>query len=97
VTAAHIPDGLDWKAFNAQLRNRGAIVAGGQGKLAGKVFRVGHLGAVTVDDILGLMATLEEVSLEFGRDVVPGRAVSEAERAAVTAHGLAGHAGVAAR
>jgi aspartate aminotransferase-like enzyme len=97
VTAAHIPDGLDWKAFNAQLRERGAIVAGGQGKLAGKVFRVGHLGAVTVDDILGLMATLEEVSLEFGRDVVHGRAVSEAERAAVTTHGLAGHAGVAAR
>jgi aspartate aminotransferase-like enzyme len=96
VTAAHIPEGLDWKAFNAALRARGAIVAGGQGKLAGKVFRVGHLGAVAVDDILGLMATLEEVSIEFGRDVLPGRAVGDAERAAVEAHGL--HAGaVAAR
>ncbi len=88
VTAAHIPEGLDWKAFNAELRTRGAIVAGGQGKLTGKVFRVGHLGAVAVDDILGLMATLEEVSIQFGRDVVPGRAVAEAERAAVAAHGL---------
>jgi aspartate aminotransferase-like enzyme len=96
VTAAHIPEGLDWKAFNAELRARGAIVAGGQGKLTGKVFRVGHLGAVTVDDILGLMATLEEVSIQFGRDVEPGRAVAEAERAAVEAHGI--HAGaVAAR
>lgn len=88
VTAAHIPEGLDWKAFNAELRARGAIVAGGQGKLTGKVFRVGHLGSVTVDDILGLMATLEEASLQFGRDIVAGRAVAEAERAAVESHGL---------
>ena len=94
VTAAHIPDGLDWKAFNAELRGRGLVVAGGQGKLTGKVFRVGHLGAVSVDDILGAMATLEEVSLQFGREVVPGRAVAEAERAAVEAHGL--HAGAVA-
>ena len=87
VTAAHVPEGLEWKAFNGRLRERGAVIAGGQGKLSGKVFRVGHLGAVSVDDILGLMATLEEVSIELGRDVVPGRAVSEAERAAVAAHG----------
>ncbi len=94
VTAARVPEGLDWKAFNAELRARGAVIAGGQGKLAGKIFRVGHLGAVAVDDILGLMATLEEVSLQFGRDVTPGRAVAEAERAAVDAHGI--HGGVAA-
>jgi aspartate aminotransferase-like enzyme len=91
VTAAHIPEGLDWKAFNGRLRAQGVVIAGGQGKLAGKVFRVGHLGAVSLDDILGLMATLEEVAIEFGRDVVPGRAVSEAERASVQAQGL--HAG----
>ena len=83
VTAAHIPDGLDWKAFNAELRSRGLVVAGGQGKLTGKVFRVGHLGAVSVDDILSCMATLEEVSLAFGREIQPGRAVAAAERAAV--------------
>jgi aspartate aminotransferase-like enzyme len=95
VTAARIPEGLDWKAFNAALRARGTVIAGGQGKLAGKVFRVGHLGEVSVDDILGLMATLEEVSLEFGREVEPGRAVAEAERAAVAAHGIT--AGASAR
>ena len=93
VTAARIPDGLDWKAFNAELRGRGLVVAGGQGKLTGKVFRVGHLGAVAVDDILGAMATLEEVSIQFGRDVVPGRAVEAAERAAVAAHRVGAAAG----
>src|SRR5215212_4202126 len=90
VTAARIPDGLEWKVFNASLRARGAVVAGGQGKLTGKVFRVGHLGAVTVEDILGLMATLEEASLEHGRDIEPGRGVGAAERAAHDATRLAG-------
>lgn len=83
VTAARIPDGLDWKSFNAELRARGAVVAGGQGKLAGKVFRVGHLGAVSIGDILELMVTLEEVSSQFGREVTPGRAVAAAEEAAI--------------
>ncbi|HEY2915727.1 MAG TPA: aminotransferase class V-fold PLP-dependent enzyme, partial [Candidatus Limnocylindrales bacterium] len=83
VTAAHIPDGLDWKAFNAELRSRGLVLAGGQGKLTGKVFRVGHLGAVTVDDILACIATMEQVSLDFGREVEAGHAVAAAEQAAV--------------
>jgi aspartate aminotransferase-like enzyme len=81
VTAAHIPEGLDWKPFNAELRAAGLVLAGGQGKLTGKVFRVGHLGAVTIDDILSLAATLEEASLRFGRAVEPGRALEAAERA----------------
>jgi aspartate aminotransferase-like enzyme len=88
VTAARMPDGLEWKPFNAELRARGAVVAGGQGKLAGKVFRVGHLGAVSIGDILELMVTLEEVSTQFGREVTPGRAVAAAEEAALAAEGL---------
>jgi len=93
VTAAKIPEGFEWKPFNTELKARGLVVAGGQGKLTGKVFRVGHLGAVSVDDILGAMATLEEVSIQFGRDVVPGHAVEAAERAAVAAHGAGAAAG----
>ena len=83
VTAAHIPDGLDWKPFNGEVRRRGVVVAGGQGKLAGKVFRVGHLGSVILDEILGTIATLEEALLASGRSVDVGAAVAAAQRAAV--------------
>ena len=31
----------------------GLVLAGGQGKLAGKIFRLGHLGSVTVEEDLG--------------------------------------------
>jgi aspartate aminotransferase-like enzyme len=88
VTAGWIPEDLDWKPFNADLRRRGLVVAGGQGKVTGKVFRIGHLGSVTVDEIIGAMATLEAALLAAGRDVEPGEAVAAAQRAALEAMGV---------
>jgi aspartate aminotransferase-like enzyme len=85
VTAAHIPHGLDWKAFNADLRRRGLILAGGQGRLAGKVFRVGHLGSVSVDEIVDAMETIETVSIAYGRTIEKGAAGAAARRAAAEA------------
>jgi aspartate aminotransferase-like enzyme len=83
VTAARIPDDVDWKAFNGGLKQRGLVVAGGQGPLTGKIFRIGHLGSVTLEAILGAIGTLEEVSLAAGRDVDPGAAVGAAQAAAI--------------
>ena len=88
VTSVHVPDDLDWKAFNAEVKRRGVVLAGGQGKLTGKIFRLGHLGSVTVEEILGAIGTLEHVSLLQGRDVMPGAAVGAAQRAALAAYGL---------
>src|SRR6476661_1851666 len=83
VTAAVVPDDLDWKSFNGELKRRGLVLAGGQGKLSGKIFRLGHLGSVTIDEILGVIAVLERVSLEQGRPIEPGRAVAAAQAAAL--------------
>jgi aspartate aminotransferase-like enzyme len=88
VTAAHVPAELDWKAFNRGLKARGLVLAGGQGKLTGKIFRLGHLGSVTLDEILGAISTLEIVSLAHGRNVEPGVAVGAAQRAALTQMGI---------
>ena len=83
VTAAKLPEGHDWKAFNGAIKGHGVILAGGQGKLAGKIFRLGHLGSVTVDEILGAIAVLERVAVEQGRRIEPGRAVGAAQAAAL--------------
>jgi aspartate aminotransferase-like enzyme len=80
VTAAWIPGDLDWKAFNGALKRRGLVLAGGQGKLKGKIFRLGHLGSVTTDDILSALGTLEAALAELGRDVTPGVAVTAAQQ-----------------
>ena len=90
VTAARIPDGLDWSAFNKALKARGLVLAGGQGKLKGKIFRLGHLGSVTTDEVLAAIGVIEAVAVEHGLTVEPGSAVAAAQRALV-----ASHAGVA--
>ena len=85
VTAAVIPEGLDWKAFNGEIKRRDLVLAGGQSKLTGKVFRVGHLGSVTLGEILEAIETIEAVSLAWGREIEAGKAVAAAERAAAGA------------
>ena len=85
VTAAWIPDSLDWKAFNGTLKKHGLVLAGGQGKLKGKIFRLGHLGSVTTDDILAAIGVLEIAAIEQGLEVQPGAAVAAAQQALVAA------------
>ena len=89
VTGAWIPEDLDWKTFNGKLRKYGLIVAGGQGALKGKIFRIGHLGHVTVPNILNAIAVLEQTLLELDRPVTPGAAVAAAQVAALEALGVA--------
>jgi aspartate aminotransferase-like enzyme len=84
VTAAWLPDGLEWSAFGAALRARGLVLAGGQGKWTGRILRVGHMGDVAwpeIDDALRVMAEALE---ELGRSV-NGEAAREAGRAAFAA------------
>jgi aspartate aminotransferase-like enzyme len=89
VTCVRIPEGVEWKALNGAVKKRGVVLAGGQGKLSGQVFRVGHLGSVTVEEILGTIAALEAVTIEQGRDVEPGSAVAAAQAAALASRGIA--------
>ncbi|MGA3030822.1 MAG: alanine--glyoxylate aminotransferase family protein [Candidatus Limnocylindrales bacterium] len=95
VTGAWIPEDLDWKAFNGKLRKLGLIVAGGQGNLKGKIFRIGHLGHVTVPNILNAMAVLEQALIELGRPVRPGAAVEAAQVAALESLGIVVAEGIA--
>jgi aspartate aminotransferase-like enzyme len=52
VTAINSPDGIDSKKLVEIVREEhGIVLAGGQASLAGKIFRIGHLGFVTEADI----------------------------------------------
>ncbi len=87
VTSALPPAGLDVAALRKLLDEKyGVVIAGGQGKMTGKMVRVGHLGAVAEGDIVQVIWALEQALDEL--DVAPadGRGV-----AAVTnsMHGVA--------
>jgi aspartate aminotransferase-like enzyme len=44
VTAVNVPEGIGWAEFDARLRKRGLVAGGSYGPIAGKVFRLGHMG-----------------------------------------------------
>jgi aspartate aminotransferase-like enzyme len=87
VTAARIPEELTWKPLNEAVKRRGVVLAGGQGKLSGLIFRVGHLGSVTLDEIRGAIVALEEASIELGRAVEPGAGSAAVDRTVASATG----------
>ncbi len=79
MTAAFIPDGIDGRAFLQRLLDRfGIKLAGGQGPLKGRIFRIAHMGLVDELDILSTLAALEQVLVEFRRDVKLGAGVAAA-------------------
>jgi aspartate aminotransferase-like enzyme len=45
VTAAKVPEGVSWEDFDRRLRAEGMVVGGSYGPMAGKVFRMGHMGS----------------------------------------------------
>ena len=45
VTAFYVPEGWTWEAFDAALRARGLAAGGNYDSLAGRVFRIGHMGS----------------------------------------------------
>jgi len=53
VTAAKIPPGWTWPDLDRGLRARGMVVGGSYGPLAGKVFRIGHMGSQADGGLVG--------------------------------------------
>ncbi|MCA1687983.1 MAG: aminotransferase class V-fold PLP-dependent enzyme, partial [Actinobacteria bacterium] len=76
VTAAWVPEGVDGKQLVKMLfREHGIQVAGGQGPMEGRIFRIGHCGYFDAFDIIATVAAAElaleslDFSLELGRGV----------------------------
>jgi aspartate aminotransferase-like enzyme len=81
VTSALPPHGLDIAALRKLLDNKyGVVIAGGQGKMTGKMVRVGHLGAVAEGDVVQVIWAIEQALEELDIAPADGRGV-----AAVTA------------
>jgi len=67
VTAVNVPQGVDGKKLNEVLRDEyGIVIAGGQQTLAGKIFRIGHLGWVTEADIEEVLSALKNALPSVG-------------------------------
>jgi aspartate aminotransferase-like enzyme len=81
VTAAWLPEGVEWAALNKQMRSHGLVVAGGQDRLAGQILRVGHLGDVSSADVAEAIEVIGQSLAELGREVDVAAAVRAAQAA----------------
>jgi aspartate aminotransferase-like enzyme len=81
VTAAHVPEGIDGKQLvRLMFREHGIQVAGGQGSMEGRIFRIGHCGYFDSYDIIATIAAAE-LALEFlDYPIELGRGVGAAQR-----------------
>jgi aspartate aminotransferase-like enzyme len=67
VTAVKCPEGVEVSALRTMLEDEhGVVLAGGQSKLSGKIFRIGHLGLVSEEDIRDALDALAEVLPRVG-------------------------------
>jgi aspartate aminotransferase-like enzyme len=72
VSAIRYPQGMDDRKFRTILEEEHrTVVQGGQGHLKGKIFRIGHMGIVSMADLVagfsGIEATLAKLGHSFDR------------------------------
>jgi len=81
LTAVVAPEGVDSEqVLTAYSASHNITIAGGQGEMKGKVFRLGHMGYVGNFDVLTSLGALEQVLHELGYPVDFGAAVGAAQK-----------------
>ncbi len=67
VTAAYVPEGITDEALLSMLRDKYDVIAAeGRGILTGRVFRIGHMGHVTKEDLDDVFAALKDALPKLG-------------------------------
>ena len=80
VSAIKTPDGFDADALVAHASTKYAVSFGaGLGQVAGKLFRIGHLGSLTDVMALSGIATAEMCMADLGLDITLGSGVAAAQ------------------
>jgi alanine-glyoxylate transaminase/serine-glyoxylate transaminase/serine-pyruvate transaminase len=80
VSAIRVPEGFDANQIVARALNTYGVAFGtGLGDVAGKVFRIGHLGSLTEVMALSGIATAEMVMVDLGLPVQLGSGVAAAQ------------------
>ena len=67
VTAVRVPEGIDGEKLVKTMRDEyGVTIAGGQGEMKGKLFRIAHMGYISEFDIILGISCLEKVLKKMG-------------------------------
>jgi len=78
VTAVYPPEGISADDLRRMAREEGVILAGGQGSLKGKIFRIGHIGYITPSDIIVTLSVIEGTMKRLGYKTGLGNGLQKA-------------------
>ncbi len=81
VTAVKVPEGIEGGKITKIIRDEfGVTIAGGQGSMKGKIFRIAHLGYADRFDVITAISALEMTLSRLGYPVEFGKGVGTAMR-----------------
>ncbi len=76
VTAIRVPDGVAGPAVTKRLREElDVVIAGGQGKLAASIWRIGHLGFLDESEFAACFSALQEALVAEGFSAAEGAVI----------------------
>ena len=73
-----LPAGVADAPFRKEVASRGVVVAGGLGPVAGKAFRLGHMGNINAAEVVAALGAIEGALGTLGVPVTPGAAIAAA-------------------
>lgn len=79
MSAVLYPSGIEDLTFREKLYQNGVLVSAGKGVLAGKLFRLGHMGSITENEVVATMSIIEKTLSEFNYDFELGSGLGAAE------------------
>ena len=78
LSVVFYPKGVEDAPFRKEMASRGVVVAGCLGPLAGKAFRMGHMGNIGPGEVTKTLQAVEDSLRLLGVGVRPGAAVAAA-------------------
>jgi aspartate aminotransferase-like enzyme len=78
LSVVRLPEGIADAAFRKEVASRGVVVAGGLGPIAGKAFRLGHMGNIGPAEVATTLTAIEGALAALGHPVSPGVALAAA-------------------
>lgn len=78
LSVVRYPDGVEDLPFRKQMASRGVVIAGCLGPIAGKAFRLGHMGNIGAGEVATVLQAAGESLRALGGKADPGAAVAAA-------------------
>lgn len=79
LSVVNYPEGIEDKSFRNLYFENGVVVAGGLGETAGRVFRIGHMGNISVSQVYFAIEALERTLSSLGYKFDPGSGLKAAK------------------